>query len=247
MPSLCLPLAAAIGERWAVAVLGDDVTQRVPASNRPGGGGTRAARRGRGRGCLDARRPGALAPCRARAFAPPQVADLHVHELHHRCAVGHRGARVAGSIPGSTGATRRRDASLRWPWRRHSTWRSPLLTGADPRKRDASGGRDGSAPVAVTSFLVYTPVVAGLAVRVRDCVAMDAPAVPASRFGLPAPLHACTNTNEPRGRSSERPTKLSRRANLSFAGALIATLDARDRYTAGHSAAVAIYSRDIAS
>jgi HD-GYP domain-containing protein (c-di-GMP phosphodiesterase class II) len=37
------------------------------------------------------------------------------------------------------------------------------------------------------------------------------------------------------------------RANLQFAGALIATLDARDRYTAGHSAAVAIYSRDIAA
>jgi putative nucleotidyltransferase with HDIG domain len=37
------------------------------------------------------------------------------------------------------------------------------------------------------------------------------------------------------------------RANLSFAGALVATLDARDRYTAGHSAAVAIYARDIAS
>jgi len=36
------------------------------------------------------------------------------------------------------------------------------------------------------------------------------------------------------------------RANLSFAGALVATLDARDRYTAGHSAAVAVYSRDIA-
>src|SRR5215813_2438471 len=36
------------------------------------------------------------------------------------------------------------------------------------------------------------------------------------------------------------------RANLSFAGALVATLDARDRYTAGHSAAVAIYARDIA-
>jgi putative nucleotidyltransferase with HDIG domain len=35
-------------------------------------------------------------------------------------------------------------------------------------------------------------------------------------------------------------------ANLSFAGALVATLDARDRYTAGHSAAVAIYARDIA-
>ncbi len=37
------------------------------------------------------------------------------------------------------------------------------------------------------------------------------------------------------------------RANLSFASALVATLDARDRYTAGHSAAVAIYARDIAS
>jgi putative nucleotidyltransferase with HDIG domain len=37
------------------------------------------------------------------------------------------------------------------------------------------------------------------------------------------------------------------RANLSFASALVATLDARDRYTAGHSAAVAVYARDIAT
>jgi len=36
-----------------------------------------------------------------------------------------------------------------------------------------------------------------------------------------------------------------RAANLSFAKGLIATLDARDRYTAGHSAAVAIYAADI--
>ena len=36
-------------------------------------------------------------------------------------------------------------------------------------------------------------------------------------------------------------------ANLSFATALVTTLDARDQYTAGHSAAVAIYARDIAS
>jgi putative nucleotidyltransferase with HDIG domain len=35
-------------------------------------------------------------------------------------------------------------------------------------------------------------------------------------------------------------------ANLSFAKGLIATLDARDQYTAGHSAAVAVYARDIA-
>jgi putative nucleotidyltransferase with HDIG domain len=37
------------------------------------------------------------------------------------------------------------------------------------------------------------------------------------------------------------------RANLSFATALVATLDARDRYTAGHSTAVATYARDIAA
>jgi putative nucleotidyltransferase with HDIG domain len=33
---------------------------------------------------------------------------------------------------------------------------------------------------------------------------------------------------------------------MSFAAALVEALDARDRYTAGHSAAVAIYARDIA-
>ena len=36
------------------------------------------------------------------------------------------------------------------------------------------------------------------------------------------------------------------KAHLSFASALVTTLDARDQYTAGHSAAVAIYARDIA-
>ena len=37
------------------------------------------------------------------------------------------------------------------------------------------------------------------------------------------------------------------RANFSFASALVAALDARDEYTAGHSAAVAVYARDIAA
>jgi putative nucleotidyltransferase with HDIG domain len=36
-------------------------------------------------------------------------------------------------------------------------------------------------------------------------------------------------------------------AGLSFASALIAALDARDQYTAGHSACVAVYARDIAA
>ena len=41
-------------------------------------------------------------------------------------------------------------------------------------------------------------------------------------------------------------TRALREANLSFATALVQTLEESDRYTAGHSRAVATYSRDIA-
>jgi putative nucleotidyltransferase with HDIG domain len=53
---------------------------------------------------------------------------------------------------------------------------------------------------------------------------------------------------EQRATSQELTEAIDRqeRANLSFATALVATLDARDCYTAGHSAAVAVYARDIA-
>jgi putative nucleotidyltransferase with HDIG domain len=37
-----------------------------------------------------------------------------------------------------------------------------------------------------------------------------------------------------------------RRVNISFAAAMVRALDSRDKYTAGHSAAVAVYCRDIA-
>jgi putative nucleotidyltransferase with HDIG domain len=50
------------------------------------------------------------------------------------------------------------------------------------------------------------------------------------------------DTSDALGQANERLAS----ANLSFATALVATLDARDRYTAGHSTAVAIYARDIA-
>ena len=51
---------------------------------------------------------------------------------------------------------------------------------------------------------------------------------------------ALRTDSEPQRRSSERQT-------CRLPKDLIATLDARDRYTAGHSAAVAVYARDIAS
>ena len=58
-------------------------------------------------------------------------------------------------------------------------------------------------------------------------------------------VHLYQEQREATDRLGEANARLAR-ANLSFASALVATLDARDRYTAGHSAAVAIYSRDIA-
>lgn len=53
---------------------------------------------------------------------------------------------------------------------------------------------------------------------------------------------------EQRATAEELAAAISRqeKANISFASALVATLDARDRYTAGHSTAVATYARDIA-
>ena len=101
------------------------------------------------------------------------------------------------------------------------------------------------APVAMTSFLVYSPVVILLAVayvRVSAwaLVMFVLPALAIQRlYGLYQRERGLTESLTHANQTLER-------ANLSFAEALVATLDARDRYTAGHSAAVAIYSRDIA-
>jgi len=100
-------------------------------------------------------------------------------------------------------------------------------------------------PVAVTTVPIYAPLVALLAflyVRVSPwtLALFLVPAMAAQRlYGL------YQEQRQLAGDLSEANETLER-ANLQFAAALIATLDARDQYTAGHSAAVAIYSRDIA-
>jgi putative nucleotidyltransferase with HDIG domain len=101
------------------------------------------------------------------------------------------------------------------------------------------------APVIVSSVPLYAPLVTVLAIAYKDLSPLSllmffVPALAAQRlFSLYQEQRRLTvdllSANE----------RLER-ANLSFATALVATLDARDRYTAGHSAAVAIYSRDIA-
>jgi putative nucleotidyltransferase with HDIG domain len=100
-------------------------------------------------------------------------------------------------------------------------------------------------PALIASVPLHAPMVAVLAYSYLTIspwsVALFAiPAVAAQRLLLV--YRQQRETAEALGTANARLA----RANLSFATALVATLDARDRYTAGHSAAVAIYARDIA-
>ena len=101
------------------------------------------------------------------------------------------------------------------------------------------------APVALSAVPLYAPVVVFLTIAYQELspwtlVLFFVPALAAQRlFALLQQQRQLTEGLSSANRQLER-------ANLSFASALVATLDARDRYTAGHSAAVAIYSRDIA-
>lgn len=102
-----------------------------------------------------------------------------------------------------------------------------------------------SAPALPSSVLLYTAVVAPLVYAYLELspwtlLLFLLPALAAQRLW--------TMYQEQRRLASDLAVvndKLER-ANLSFASALVTTLDARDRYTAGHSAAVAVYARDIA-
>jgi putative nucleotidyltransferase with HDIG domain len=101
-------------------------------------------------------------------------------------------------------------------------------------------------PAMLASVPLHAPMVAVLAYSYTTIspwsVALFAiPAVAAQRLLLV--YREQRETAEALGAANARLA----RANLSFATALVATLDARDRYTAGHSAAVAIYARDIAT
>lgn len=100
------------------------------------------------------------------------------------------------------------------------------------------------APVLLASVPLHAPVVAVLAYSYSTIspwsVALFAiPAFAAQRLFLL--YRQQRETAEALGAANARLAG----ANLSFATALVATLDARDRYTAGHSTAVAIYARDI--
>ena len=101
--------------------------------------------------------------------------------------------------------------------------------------------------LSITSIgiLVYIPVIAGLAyvyelVSPWAVVLFIGPALAAQRFFILYKEQIRTSDE------LNKAVSQLERVNLSFATALVAALDARDHYTAGHSAAVAVYSRDIA-
>jgi HD-GYP domain-containing protein (c-di-GMP phosphodiesterase class II) len=102
------------------------------------------------------------------------------------------------------------------------------------------------APMYAVSICLYTPIVAALAVAYTNVSPWTMPlffipALAAQRlFGL------YQEQRQLAGQLAEANADMEE-ANISFATALVTTLDARDRYTAGHSAAVAIYARDIAT
>jgi putative nucleotidyltransferase with HDIG domain len=100
-------------------------------------------------------------------------------------------------------------------------------------------------PIVLLSAPVYAPVIAVLALAYEEVSPWTLalfliPSLAAQR------LYALYQEERRLAADLSIANQTLERANLQFAGALIATLDARDRYTAGHSAAVAIYSRDIA-
>ena len=100
-------------------------------------------------------------------------------------------------------------------------------------------------PVAAAAIPLYAPLVALLAIGYDQLSAWAT-----MLFFVPALAAQRLNTlYQEQRRLTEGLTRANEqleKANLSFAAALVATLDARDQYTAGHSAAVAVYSRDIA-
>ena len=101
-------------------------------------------------------------------------------------------------------------------------------------------------PVVASSVPLYTPVLALLAYAYLEVspwtlVLFVGPALAAHR------LFVLYHDQRQLADDLLIANKRLERANVSFAAALVATLDARDQYTAGHSAAVAIYARDIAA
>jgi putative nucleotidyltransferase with HDIG domain len=112
------------------------------------------------------------------------------------------------------------------------------------------GGSIRETTASVTPLLLFAPPVYAPIVAFLALMYVEISPWTLALFLLPAMaaqrLYALYQQERTLARDLSLANETLERANLQFAAALIATLDARDQYTAGHSAAVAIYSRDIA-
>jgi len=100
-------------------------------------------------------------------------------------------------------------------------------------------------PLAFLAVPFYAPLVAMLAFAYKDVSPWTLPLFFGPALAAQGLFGLYQGQRELAEGLAEANVRLER-ASISFATALVATLDARDRYTAGHSAAVAIYARDIA-
>ena len=101
------------------------------------------------------------------------------------------------------------------------------------------------APVLATAVCVYAPVVALLALAYTEVSPWTAPLFIAPALAAQR-LFAMYLQQRTLAFDLQGANEHLNRSNLEFAEALVATLEQSDLYTAGHSKAVAIYSRDIA-
>ena len=101
-------------------------------------------------------------------------------------------------------------------------------------------------PLTLVSLPLHVPLVALLVYASREYSLWVVATFLLPALALQRLLHLYQQERDTKADLAAANERLAQ-ANLSFATALVATLDARDRYTAGHSAAVAIYSRDIAA
>jgi putative nucleotidyltransferase with HDIG domain len=100
-------------------------------------------------------------------------------------------------------------------------------------------------PLFVSCLALYVPLISLLVYSYEQVGAWTVMLFFAPSFAAQSLYRLYCQERESAVRLKDANQRLER-ANLSFATALVATLDARDQYTAGHSAAVAVYARDIA-
>lgn len=115
--------------------------------------------------------------------------------------------------------------------------------------RKAASARDvlrAVLPLIAASIPLYAPIVAFLVYGYREFSPLALPLFLVPALAAQRLFVLYQDQRRLTGELLEANSALER-VNLSFASALVATLDARDRYTAGHSTAVAVYARDIAA